>query len=167
MIRPWITEEFWEQFLRRQASKGKWSFVWRVGILGWGVAMVCATSFWFYHLTRYSHLTIIVVNLLVWLPAGAIVGLGLWSSSRKTDDERREFWLQQKKRGKVSFVLRHGVLRFGIPMFFIFTALCIITLRSLPSLIIVSNLLILLSGGAIVGLRVWTRLERKYQGTSA
>ncbi len=164
---PWITEEFWEQFLRRQAAKGKGSFVWRIGILGWGLAMVCAASFWFFHLTRYSHLTIIVVNLLVWLPAGAIVGLGLWSSSRKTDDERREFWLQQKKRGRTSFVLRYGVLRFGIPMFCIFTALCIITLRSLPSFIMVWNLLIVLSGGAIFGLRVWARLARKYQDSSA
>ena len=137
--------------MRREAEKEKWRFVWRIGVLGWGFVMVCATDIWFYLLTRCSLLTITVVSLLVWLPTGAIAGIVAWNRALKTDAERREFWRHQKERGKPSFVWRYGVLRWGAPMFLVFTALCFLTLRSLPLAIIGSNLLFFLFGGMVFG----------------
>jgi hypothetical protein len=160
MKRPWLTDEWWEEFLRQESEKGKWRFVWRIGILGWGILMVWATNLWFAGLTRYSRLTTLVVSVLVWLPAGAVVGLGLWLATKKVEKERREFWLRQKKWGKGSFVLRYGVLRFGAPMF-MFTALCTLTLPSQYMAMTILNLIVWLLGGAFFGVLLWHRLETK------
>ena len=104
-----------------------------------------------------------VVSLLVWLSVGAIVGLVLWNQALKTEAERRELWRQQKERGKPSFVWRYGALHWGTPVLFIFTAMCFLSLRSLPLVIIACNLLFCLYGGVVFGLRLWSRLEKRYQ----
>lgn len=111
---PWISGELPEEFVRRAAARGKWSFVWRIGILGWSVPLICGVNLWFNSLTRYSRFTVLVASLLLCLPAGVVVGLGLYGGTRETHEECREFWLRQRGRGKASFVWRYGVLGYGL-----------------------------------------------------
>jgi hypothetical protein len=161
----WVqtTNEWWDSFLRQQAEKGKWSFVLRIGVIGWGGLMVVATNHWFDRWTNYHPLTVLVVSLLLWLPAGAIVGLGLYTVAQRTDDERREFWLRQKQRGVVSFVLRYGVFGMGVPLFVLFTAFCLLTLGFRFHGLISFNFASCLTAGTLFGLLLWSRCEKKYQ----
>ena len=160
---PLITEASCESILRREAEKGKWSFVWRIGVLCWGILMVCALNSWFDRLRTYPRITILVPSLLFCLPAGAIAGLGLYDDAQKTEEERRDSWLRQKNRGEASFVWRFGVLRFGVPMFFFLTVLCALTFGFRYPGLIIFNLVVCLTGGAIVGLLLWSRFEKKHQ----
>jgi hypothetical protein len=159
---PRISEEWFDEFLRRAAAKGKWSFTWRIGILAWGGAMVCGLNWWFDSMTSYPRLAVLVLTVLVCLPAGALLGSVLYARAQKTPGERRETWLQQKKCGKASFVWRYGVLRFGGPMFLVLTTLLLFTIGVVFQMIAFCFLLCLM-GGAVWGAWVWSRLETKYQ----
>ncbi len=156
--------EWWEELLRRQAAKGKWAFVWRVGLLGWGIPMVCAINFWFDRLTDYPRLTVLCISLIVWLVAGIILGLGCFSNARKSPEESRELWLQRRRKGEGHFVWRYGVLCFGVPMFVAFTTLGLGTpaVRHLGVKFIILNLAVMLLAGVVLGVTLWSGLERRY-----
>jgi hypothetical protein len=64
--------------------QGRWSFVWRTGVLQWGFIMFGAMggmqaaqhpSRWLYFL---------VMNLPVWLCGGFVFGLGTWHLSERS-----------------------------------------------------------------------------------
>ena len=163
---PLITEESLAEFFRQEAGKGKWSFLWRIGILGCGFVMVCALNFWFDRLRTYPRITILLPSPLFGLPAGATVGLGLYHDAQKTEVKRRDScnsWLWRKNSGEAGFVWRYGVLRFGVPMFFFLTVLCTLAFGFRHPGLIFFNLVVCLIGGAIFGLIFWSRFERKYR----
>lgn len=159
---PWISGELPEEFVRRAAARGKWSFVWRIGILGWSVPLICGVNLWFNSLTRYSRFTVLVASLLLCLPAGVVVGLGLYGGARETHEECREFWLRQRGRGKASFVWRYGVLSYGLSMFSVFAILSSLAVGFNYQIILV-NLVLWPAGGLVCGLWLWFRYERKYR----
>jgi hypothetical protein len=65
-------------------TQGQWSFVWRVGILRWGLIM-CGI---FIGMQAAQHpnriLLILALNVSVWLCAGFFFGLLTWSLSERS-----------------------------------------------------------------------------------
>lgn len=58
---------------------------------------------------------------------------------------------------------RFGVLRWGVPMFFFLTVLCVLNFGLRYPGLIIFNLVVCLTGGTIFGLRVWSLFGKKYQ----
>jgi len=152
-----------EDFMRREAARGKWSFVVRIGLLAWGVPVLCAINLWFAGLTRYPPLRVLLFSLAFWLPAGVLLGLGLYKNLCKTPDERREQWLRNVQGGELRFVWRYGVLAFGGTMFLALSILISLTLRAYPATVLAFVFAACSIMGAAFGCVLWSNLERKYQ----
>ena len=152
-----------DAFMRREAARGKWSFVVRVGLLTWGVPMLCAINWWFYRWTQYPALTVFLYSLAFWLPAGIAIGLGSYKQALRSPEERREWRLQQLRRGALSFAWRSGVLGFGIPMFIAFGVLIVLTMRSCPPKVLAFIVADCLVFGAVFGVALWSAIEKNYQ----
>jgi hypothetical protein len=151
-----------EQFLQRQAARGKWSFVVRIGLLAWGIPMLCAVNGWFGRWTRYPRLTVFLLSLALWLPAGIAVGLGFYENARRTPNERRERCLELMRRGPISFVWRYGILGFGGTMFLAFSILIVLILRTYPGPVLTWIFALCLLAGFICGVVFWSLLEKTY-----
>jgi hypothetical protein len=155
---------WFDGFLRREAAKGKWRFVWRIGILAWSIPLVCGLNIWFHQLTNYAWLTVLVLSLIVCLPAGVVVGLGFYRNARRSPEELREFWRRQMMRGRASFVWRYGVIRYGFPLFIAFTIICLLTTGLRQGMaIVLFNALLWTAGGIVFGVILWSEANRKYQ----
>jgi hypothetical protein len=85
---------------------------------------------------------------------------------------QRERWRQMKARGKKSFILRVGVIRYGGFMFVVMTTLDL--LRDKPSfpvgvgyyvVFILINLLVWTLGGSAFGLWMWRSYEKRFSET--
>lgn len=60
-------------------SQGKWNFIWRVGILRWGLIM-CGVFIGMQAVQHPNHILFTVaLNIPVWLCAGFLFGLLTWS----------------------------------------------------------------------------------------
>ena len=72
-----------------------------------------------------------------------------------------EHWSKLRAQGKARYILRTGVLAWGLPMF-LFMVL-IINRRTTSLTAIGLNLLIFSLGGAVFGWITWALSERQYQ----
>jgi hypothetical protein len=149
-----------EDFMRREAARGKWTFVVRIGFLAWGIPLLCAINWWFHSLTHYPPLKVLPFSLVFWLPSSILLGLGLYRNAQKTPDELREQWLRNLERGEARFVWRYGVLCFGGPMFVAFSILIPLTLRSYPLAMLTFVFAACSILGAAFGCVVWSNLRR-------
>ena len=77
--------------IRKKLSRGKRSFIWRYGVLGWGVPVFLTTTAWDYY-DRYglhkplesSYLILhLVLGLPIWLAAGCWFGVIMWKRFNK------------------------------------------------------------------------------------
>ncbi len=89
--------------------------------------------------------------------------------SNPRDPAQRDYWQKVKARGKTSYILRTGVIRWGGTMFVVMTALDL--LRNAPSSCVFDiaiNLLIWALGGYFWGLLMWHywvyRFEKQVSG---
>lgn len=71
--------------MARKLARGKRSFIWRVGVLGWGVPMFLITAGWdFWHMYREHRLDMasivfmVPLGLAIWLPLGYWFGAHMW-----------------------------------------------------------------------------------------
>ena len=154
--------EWLDDFMRREAARGKWSFLVKIGLIGWGVLMLCAINLWFLLLTNYPPLRTFLLSLVFWLIAGVSVGLGFYRNAQWTREEQRERWMQQRQRGETSFVWRYGVLRFGTPIFGTFSVLLGFTAPKVPVMLFTWVLALSLVFGAAFGIILWAQLEKKF-----
>jgi hypothetical protein len=155
--------QWFDDSMHRQAARGKWSYVMRVGLLAWSIPLLCAINWWFYRWTQYSPLTVFLFSLAFGLPAGILMGLASYKNALRTPEERREWRLQQVRRGAASFAWRHGVLGFGIPMFLAFSVLIVLTLRSYPDRLVVFVAADCLLFGTVFGVGLWAVHEKNCQ----
>ena len=79
--------------------------------------------------------------------------------------EVREKWARTRAKGKRDYVLKSGVLAYGLPMFLIMT-FYVNRERLTPSFILISALLWLI-GGIFFGVAMWSVYEARYQADSA
>jgi hypothetical protein len=86
---------------------------------------------------------------------------------KQTEEEKREFWLEQMKMGRASFVLRKGILDWGSTMaagLFVFSVVSYGLHRWFRYLI--TSILIAAAGGILVGLNSWYFYQKKYRSSS-
>ena len=74
-------------------------------------------------------------------------------------------WREQRKQGRTQFVLRTGMLAYGLPMFALLTfILPLMRGRAIPSpLLIAISAVLWTLGGAIFGVVLWAVNERNYK----
>jgi hypothetical protein len=70
--------------VERLIARGKQSFVWRRGVLGWGLPVFVTTTAWRYIDTLHRHASreivfyATVIMLPIWLVGGYVVGVSMW-----------------------------------------------------------------------------------------
>jgi hypothetical protein len=79
--------------------------------------------------------------------------------------EVREKWGRTRAKGKLDYVLKAGVLSYGLPMFLIMTFF-VNRSRLSPKFISISALLWLL-GGVLFGVAMWHVQESRFKAASA
>jgi antibiotic biosynthesis monooxygenase (ABM) superfamily enzyme len=74
-------------------KRGRKRFVWRYGILLWGLWMFLVFSIWTlfrgprtHALSIAKYISLIILNLIVWSIGGLVFGLFLWSRLQKKYD---------------------------------------------------------------------------------
>lgn len=66
-------------------SRGKPSFIWRVGILSWALPVFLVTMAWDYYTHFHAHrpfdvtILTIAVRLAIWVAAGCFFGGTMWN----------------------------------------------------------------------------------------
>lgn len=70
--------------LERMLARGKASFIWRWGVLGWGVPVFLGTTILDYYTQQRAHkpfngdVVTLSVHLGIWLIAGCAFGASMW-----------------------------------------------------------------------------------------
>jgi len=117
---------------------------------------------------------VVVRNLRGWQrragQRNAPLRAGIFSRlNRYTEEDRREYWLKMKTMGRRQFVWRHGLLRWGLPVFAIFTPLMFFISPgshpwSKPAIIgfILFSFVVWTIGGYCVGRITWSVMEKRY-----
>jgi len=88
---------------------------------------------------------------------------------RYSEEERRNFWFETRKRGRKRFVWRCGILQWGLWMFLVLSIWSLflgprthaLSIAEYITLIIV-NLIVCSTGGLLFGLILWSYLQKKY-----
>ena len=86
---------------------------------------------------------------------------------KQTEEERREFWLEQMKMGRARFVLEKGILDWGGMMaaaLFVYDLVNYGLHRWFRYFI--TSILIAAAGGILVGLNNWYYYQKKYRPSS-
>jgi hypothetical protein len=69
---------------KTEKAKGKKNFIWKYGILRWGVFMfVCMTGFFHFALPDPNLVVILVPSLFIWALAGYCFGAAAWYMQEK------------------------------------------------------------------------------------
>jgi hypothetical protein len=73
-------------------------------------------------------------------------------------------WETTRQKGKVKFILLHGVLAWGVPMFVVMTFFINRQRDTTPSIgMLLVSAVIWAIGGGCFGLAIWTFSEKRYQ----